>query len=143
MNSKSKIKELTEKFKLILEEIPELVFIGEKVLRQKTHEVSVEEGREIGNKLIDVLGKYRNISGVGRGLAAPQIGESKSVFITFVDDKYKMYINPKIIFKSEKNNLYRESCLSCCGSLSVDVKRPESITIKYMSEGGVELEEKK
>lgn len=122
MYTQDKIKELTERFKTILEEIPELVFIGEKVLRQKTQEVGLEEGKKIGNKLIDVLGRYRSISGVGRGLAAPQIGENKSVFVTFVDDKYKMYINPKIVFRSEKNNLYRESCWSGCRRIRLMLK---------------------
>ena len=135
MDIKDRIKELNDTFKKILEEIPELVFIGDKVLRQKTVEVSFDEGIQISNRLKIALAKYREITGIGRGLAAPQIGENKSVFVAFVDDQFKTYINPKIVKKSEENNLFRESCLSC-GYLSVDVKRPRSITIEYTSEAG-------
>jgi peptide deformylase len=135
VDTKNKIKELFERLKVVLEEIPELVFIGETVLRCKTEEVSLEEGVKIGNRLIETLGKYRNLAGFGRGLAAPQIGESKSVFVTFVDDKFKIYLNPQIVAKSDKNNLFRETCLSC-GGVSADVKRSESITLKYMNENG-------
>ncbi len=141
MDTKNKIKELTESLRTVLEEIPELVFIGESLLRTKTENVDLEEGLKVGNKLIGVLSKYRNLVGFGRGLAAPQIGESKSVFITFVDDKFKVYINPQIVDKSDKSNLFRESCLSC-GSISADVKRPEAITLRYMNESGEVLEER-
>ena len=131
----SKLKKLSDTFGKILKEIPEFTYIGNIILRQKTAEVDLQEGINIGNRLKTILEKYRKIAGFGRGLAAPQIGENKSVFVTFVDNKFKTYINPKIINQSEKFNLYRESCLSC-GFLSVDVKRPESITIEYTNENG-------
>lgn len=135
-----KLKKLSDTFGKILKEIPEFTYIGDIVLRQKTVEVSLQDGIDIGNKLKIILKKYRNITGFGRGLAAPQIGENKSVFVTFIDDKFKTYINPKIINQSEKFNLYRETCLSC-GFLSVDVKRPESITIEYVAENGENVKE--
>ena len=141
MDTTSRLKNLTDTFRIILEEIPELTYVGDSVLRRKTAGVDLKEGIDIGNKLKATLKKYRDITGFGRGLAAPQIGEDKSVFITFVDDKFKIYINPKIIKKSDKFNLYLESCLSC-GNLSADVKRPESITLKYISEDGQEKEER-
>ncbi len=130
------VKQLVDNFKKILEECPEVVYVGDRILRQKTMEVTLEEGLEIGNKLKIVLEKYRTVTGFGRGLAAPQIGESKSVFVTFVNDVHKIYINSKIIHTSEKSNLYRETCLSC-GFVSVDVKRPESVTVEYLDENGV------
>lgn len=131
----SKLKNLSDTFINILKEIPEFTYIGNVILRQKTIKVDLQEGIDIGNRLKIIIKKYRNISGFGRGLAAPQIGENKSVFVTFIDNKFKTYINPKIINRSEKFNLYRESCLSC-GFLSVDVKRPESITMEYITENG-------
>lgn len=135
MNNSSQIQNLNDTFRKVLAECPELALIGDKVLREKTKEVTLEEGVIIGNKLKDVLTKYRSIAGYGRGLAAPQIGESKSVFVTFVNDQFQVYINPKITVKSEKFNLYRESCLSC-GYIGADVKRPRSITLGYTDEKG-------
>lgn len=135
MNNLSKIQSLNDTFRKILAECPDLALVGDKVLREKTKEVTLEEGVIVSNKLKEVLTKYRSIAGYGRGLAAPQIGEGKSVFVTFVNDQFQVYINPKIITKSEQFNFYREGCLSC-GYVWADVKRPKSITLEYMDEKG-------
>ena len=130
-----RIKELNQTLGLVLGECPELTYIGNPILRKPTEEVSSEEARIISEKLQVTLKKYRDISGLGRGLAAPQIGESKSVFVTYVGDAFKTYGNPKITKISLETNMYRESCLSC-GFLSVDIRRPASVTIEYTNEDG-------
>lgn len=130
-----KIKELLNVFEKVLNECPEIIFIGDPILRQKTEDVSHEDAIKIGEKLKDVIKKYRTITGFGRGLAAPQIGINKSVFVTFTEDSFKLYINPKIIETSTNYNFFRETCLSC-GYLSVDVKRPVSFCLEYMDENG-------
>ncbi|MFA5987297.1 MAG: peptide deformylase [Candidatus Paceibacterota bacterium] len=141
MDYTKRVKELNNVFGKLLDECPELVFIGDPILRQKTSDVSLEEGLATGDKLKVTLKKYRMVAGFGRGLAAPQTGESKSVFVTFIDDKFKTYINPKIVEKSFEQNFYRESCLSC-GFLSVDVKRSVSITLEYTDEQGDKRKER-
>jgi peptide deformylase len=120
-----------------LEACPNIVLVGtgDPVIRQKTQPVSLERGIEIGEELKSTLKKYREIAGYGRGLAAPQIGKNESVFVTYVDDKFKAYINPKVLERSKDFYLYREGCLSCAYT-TADVKRPRSITIEYMDEGG-------
>ena len=135
MSSQTKILELNQTFKKVLDACPEIVYVGDRVLREKTRDVDLKEGAVISQKLIDVLKRYRAITGFGRGLAAPQIGENKSVFVTFVDDHFETYLNPKIIECSDEFNLFIESCLSC-GHMSADVKRPERVTIEYQNEGG-------
>lgn len=135
MNDLSKIQSLNDTFRKVLIECPDLVLVGDKVLREKTKEVTLEDGLMIGNKLKEVLTKYRSITGYGRGLAAPQIGENKSVFVTFVNDQLQVYINPKITAKSEDFNFYREGCVSC-GYICADVKRPKSITLEYIDKKG-------
>ncbi len=138
--SHQRVQELNSTFTEVLRLCPELVFIGDKVLREKTIDISLDEGLAIGSQLKDVLKKYREIAGFGRGLAAPQIGIGKSVFVTFVNDQFKIYINPVVSNPSTKHSLYRESCLSC-GYLSVDVRRSESIEISYLNEEGVQMSE--
>ena len=86
----------------------------------------------------------------GVGLAAPQIGLSIRLFVIdtalFGEDHpevkgfKKVFINPKIIERSEVQNIYNEGCLSI-PSLREDVERPESDTIKYFDENFVEHEE--
>lgn len=124
-------------FSTLLKEIPEMTYLGDPILRTPTEKVSVKEGKEIGEKLGKVLLKLRSIAGYGRGLAAPQIGEGKSVFVTFVDDKLQTYINPKITKRSKKTNFYKELCLSS-GIMVADIERPESITMEWTDTDGKE-----
>ena len=135
------IAEKVSLFSLLLKEAPEMKYLGDPVLRTPTQDVSIEIGKEIGEKLGEVLLKLRKIAGYGRGLAAPQIGESQSVFVTFVDDKLQTYINPKIINRSEETNFYKELCLSS-GIMSADIERPESITMEWTDEKGEKHNEK-
>lgn len=114
---------------------PEIVYDGHPVLRQKAEHVEFQQGVAIGMFLIDVLKKHREATGVGRGLAAPQIGENKAVFVTFVEDNFQIYINPRILRKSPEQNLYKEGCLSCA-PLWGDVKRSRAISLEYVDEYG-------
>ena len=125
-----RIRKQVEVFQKILSEVPELVYLGNPVLRTPTEEANIPEARKISEKLTKTLLKIRNIAGYGRGLAAPQIGINKSVFITYVNDKVQIYINPKITNHSEKTNYYRELCLSS-GIMWADIERPESIEMQW------------
>lgn len=131
----------TQVFARVLEEIPEIIYAGNPVLRQLTTEVSLDEGLEIAKKLEYVLTKYRSATGVGRGLAAPQIGNSKAVFITYVDDAIETYINPKITEKSDTKNFYKELCMSA-GLAAADVERSEWIVLEWIDASGLKRQEK-
>ena len=130
-----------EVFKIVLEQIPEIRYAGDVILRTETKEISFEEGLEIAKRLENVLLKYREIIGYGRGLAAPQIGESKLVFITFVDNKIEIFINPKIIERSATTNFYKELCMSA-GILAADVERPDWVVMEWIDETGRNRSEK-
>ena len=71
MDYTKRIKKLNQIFGKLLDECPGVVYIGDPLLRQKTTEVSLEEGVNIGNRLKTILEKYRKVAGFGRGLAAP------------------------------------------------------------------------
>ena len=76
----------------------------------------------------------------GCGLAAPQIGLSKRLFIvdgSELGEDYpecvnfrQAFINPEIIEESEDQVSYSEGCLSLPG-ISENVVRPKTITIRY------------
>lgn len=125
-----KLRTTVKEFENILSQFPEIVYAGDPVLRQKTREVSVREGVELGVRLGDVLMRYRKETGYGRGLAAPQIGESNAVFVTFVDDMLQTFINPHITERSSETTFYREGCLSA-GILAADVERAEWIIMEW------------
>ncbi len=141
MNMLDEIKRSIQAFETVLDEIPEIRYAGDPVLRQVTNLTTLKEGMEIGGKMKNVLLKYRNITGWGRGFAAPQIGEDKSVFITFVDDQVEVFINPNITEKSDKTNFYKELCMSV-GVMSADVERPDWIVMEWMDEKGSTRSEK-
>ena len=128
-------------FSRVLRELPEVRYVGDPILRLPTEEATLEEGLAIGKTLGEVLIKYHNIAGYGRGFAAPQIGIGKSVFTTYLGDKIQIFINPKIIEVSDVKNYYRELCLSS-GIFSADVARPEWIVMQWMNEQGRILKEK-
>ena len=79
----------------------------------------------------------------GCGLAAPQVGLSKRLFVVdgseLVEDypecaDFKQaFINPELIEESEDTSVYSEGCLSLPG-ISENVTRPKTITIRYFDE---------
>ncbi len=130
-----------QEFASIIADVPELRYAGDPVLRRATSVVTLEEGVQVAEQLKRVLRRYRSITGLGRGLAAPQIGECVSVFVTYVDDVWTTYINPVIVERSPETNFYRELCMSV-GLLAADVERSESIVMRWMNAEGHEHEER-
>ncbi|MEK7063519.1 MAG: peptide deformylase [Patescibacteria group bacterium] len=125
----------------VLMEVPELTYAGNLVLRTPAAEVTVDEGKDIASRLEDALLKYRAITGTGRGLAAPQIGVGKAVFITYLEDKIEVFLNPRIVGKSGETSMYKELCMSV-GVVAADVERPQWIVLAWTDLEGNAHEEK-
>lgn len=81
------------------------------------------------------------------GMAAPQIGENYTVFVTeprktktrSADqaDELRVFINPNIVFFSKEQTLIYEGCGSVChGQLFGPVIRPKEITVAAYNEAG-------
>ncbi len=98
---------------------------------------------------------YTMYQAPGIGLAAPQIGLSKRIFVIDVDysreetaegsGEYtlgdfnpRVFINPKIVDK-EGEIVYQEGCLSLPGIFE-NVKRYENIKVEYQNTDGEKLE---
>lgn len=82
----------------------------------------------------------------GLGLAAPQIGVLKRVFVIRVPTEYGgtgeilRFINPLIKNKSTKTNRMIEGCLSVTHS-TVEVERWDELLLQYETELGGEIKE--
>ena len=76
-------------------------------LQNKCSKVSVEEGEQIGIKLLHEIRQSKN----GIGLAANQIGINKRVCVINVKEPLVL-INPKIVEKSKEQFVFPEGCLS-------------------------------
>lgn len=108
---------------------------GDPILRAKcTHisevEISNEVTLKLAHALVNTLAQVRQLTGLGRGLAAPQIGVSKRMFVIFYNDKYQVLINPKIVQTSDELGIYPEMCLSGI-PLASKVVRPWEVEIEY------------
>ena len=75
----------------------------------------------------------------GIGLAAPQVGIGQRIFVVDVGEGPRVFINPRIIRKSG-SAVMEEGCLSI-PDVSVKVKRPEKVRVKYLDADGLEHDE--
>lgn len=87
------------------------------------------------NYLKKCLTKYRKITGLGRGIAAPQVGIPESFALIFNQDNFLVIINPKIIKSSSQSYLYPEICMSAFPVIA-PIIRPTWVEIEYLDESG-------
>lgn len=90
--------------------------------------------------LIDTMPKAGLI-----GVAAPQIGENHKVFVTYPRntkarnlgkvDKLRVFINPKITYKSKKQSLIYEGCGSVADIFG-PVLRPQEVEVESIDQNG-------
>lgn len=85
-------------------------------------------------ELVRVMSKFMTDNG-GVGLAAPQVGIKKRIFIMGNFIKLVACINPKIVSLSEERENDLEGCLSF-PDLFMKVKRPASAVVQYHTVSG-------
>ncbi|MDO8621043.1 MAG: peptide deformylase [Candidatus Levybacteria bacterium] len=101
--------------------------------------------KKLRKDLIDTMHKTGLI-----GIAAPQIAENYLIFVTYPrntkarklgkTDKLRVYINPKITYKSRQKNLIYEGCGSVVnGDLFGPVSRPKEIEVEAIDENGIKF----
>ena len=94
---------------------------------KSTPVADIKEGIEIAEYLKQEI---RSLTwGRCAGLAAPQIGINKRVFIALDI----VYINPEILSASPLKKKFKEGCYSLIKDAVYDVERPMSIKVKYIS----------
>ena len=120
--------------------IQPIYLYGSDVLRRVAEPVDLSEKQQIQSLVDDLWDTLARSEGCG--LAAPQIGVSKRVFVVDGDVMADVYpdlkgfkrtiINPVVVSQSRKQCEYNEGCLSVPG-IYADVVRPESITLEYLN----------
>ena len=85
---------------------------GDATLRRKAEPVDVidDDIRNLCHLMVEVM-----IRDNGVGLAAPQIGVSKRIFVMDADGELYIFINPELVELSEESEETREGCLSVPG----------------------------
>jgi len=101
---------------------------------------------DVQSKVLDLIDTMKNAHNPeGVGLSFPQIGHSLRGFVTYLDKKIKVYLNPVILDISDdltyggtKDRPTLEGCLSIPW-LYGPVPRPKKIKIQAIDEHGVEF----
>lgn len=117
--------------------VADILQYGSEILRQHSKDITMQESEQ---ELIYTLFETLEEKG-GIGLAAPQIGVLKRIFIMqtlHIDDerieKFKrVVINPRILAKSAETEKYAEGCLSI-PEIVEEVERPSAIEVRYLNE---------
>jgi len=107
---------------------------GDEILTKKAREVA-EVDERIRIILDDMLETMRYADGVG--LAAPQVGILRQIFIVEVDEELTELINP-VMLESEGLQIGEEGCLSVPGYTGT-VERPAYVKMKGLDRFGKEI----
>ncbi len=109
--------------------------VGEELAVLRKTAVPVTEFNDELQKLIDIMIESM-IENKGIGLAAPQIGDNRRVFVCSIDGSEPLvFINPEIIETSMETWIYEEGCLSLPG-IYADVERPERVKVQAWNRKG-------
>lgn len=103
----------------------EIVSIGNPVLKNTSEEVvDFNSIKELCENMIESLPSN------GVGLAAPQVGQNLRIFVAKLNDVKRVFVNPKILEKSQEFIDGYEGCLSIPGYLG-KVKRHNWVKLGY------------
>ena len=125
--------------------IRSIIAYGDPVLKQKAEKINLSEINELKLLIRDLWDTMYNAKGVG--IAAPQIGVSKAVFVAdfsfFKDEENffeeelinmkQVFINPIIVKEKGEDFTYPEGCLSI-PNISENVVRKSSLKINFLDE---------
>jgi peptide deformylase len=125
--------------------IRSIIAYGDPVLKQKAEKINLSQINELKLLIRDLWDTMYNAKGVG--IAAPQIGVSKAVFVAdfsfFKDEENffeeelinikQVFINPIIVKEKGEDFTYPEGCLSI-PNISENVVRKSNLKINFLDE---------
>jgi len=110
-----------------------IITLGSELLRQKAGKIGKidDEIKNTAGSMLEILKRDKGV-----GLAGPQIGLMKRIFVTHVQgDTERVFINPSILETSHNTCKFEEGCLSVPG-IWAQVVRSEKIKIQAWNEKG-------
>jgi peptide deformylase len=117
--------------------------LGDPVLREVAKRVENPAAPEIlalVEDLADTLAFWRNTTGYGRGIAAPQIGANlRVIFLRLPGEEPWPLVNPVITERSKEKIVVWDACLSFL-SIFMKVERHREIIVAYQDLSGAERE---
>lgn len=122
--------------------VRKVIKAGDPRLKEDNEQLNKLDTPEVKKLIKDLISTMHKVDLIG--IAAPQIGENFMIFVTHPrstkarklgkTDKLRIFINPKITFKSKDQNLIYEGC----GSVSDfgPVLRPREVEVEATDENG-------
>ncbi len=114
----------------------EIRTFGDPVLKTPAAKVTDIDGKTV--RQVEAMFDALYDSDGGIGLAAPQVGIQKQIFVWEMDDEPMVIVNPEIV-ESGGEWVYDEGCLSIPG-LYVEMVRPKDVLMRGLSIDGDEIE---
>lgn len=108
---------------------------GDPVLLTQAEAVTDIDGKLI--RLVEAMFETLYQSDSGIGLAAPQVGVQRQIFVWDIVEKPLVILNPKIV-ESDGEWVYSEGCLSIPG-LYVELTRPKKVLMQGLDLNGNEV----
>lgn len=118
--------------------IYELKKYGDPILREKSSEVETIDNsiQEILNNMVETMYEKKGV-----GLAAPQVGINKRIFVcdwSGEGEALRKVINPGLTPLTDELIDWEEGCLSVPG-IYKKVERPKKIKVEYLNEKGEKI----
>ena len=104
---------------------------NESKLRTKCVPIMKEKADYMNNLINSMI--HLMIEKNGCGIAAPQVGVNKRLFVAVLDnERIELFVNPTIFEHSDETEIDMEGCLSVPG-MRGEVERYKTIKIKYFN----------
>ncbi|MFQ5819871.1 MAG: peptide deformylase [Candidatus Heimdallarchaeota archaeon] len=117
-----------------------ILLLGNPLLREKSSPIENFNQKELQRTITnmeDTLVHLQKQEGLGRGLAAPQIGVFKQIIVFQTPGAPHVMINPKIREMSKNKFLVWDSCFCFKLAFFVEVERFQKISVEYQDIKGV------
>lgn len=123
--------------------ILEVLLLGDPLLREKSEPVTEfnDELEMIITDLKDTLQALQRKHGIGRALAAPQLGYFKQVIYFKLENRGFAMINPEITWKSDEKTKDWDTCYSFKTAFFVKIPRHKMIEVTYFTPEGLSMKE--
>ena len=131
---KSNIIDGLKKAEWIVQNLP-IVFFGDPLLKKtcipfSDTEFDSKEMQELAAQLTQTIIEYRSYMGMGRGIAANQLGSNRRMIVLWLGESPEVMINPECVKLSGQGS-YWESCMSSGNLIIGEVIRAWRGTFVY------------
>jgi peptide deformylase len=128
---------------VIIMAIKRILLLGNPLLREKSEPITSFDStlQPLIQDLQETLRNFQQVHGIGRAIAAPQIGVLQQAIVMETKDRAITMINPEIVSGSKETFEVWDSCFSFNVAFFVKIKRHKTIKVNYLTPTGEEKTE--